>query len=359
MKYVIQLIVLAMIFAGCGSSSSSSSNTPPVANAGPDQNVTVGDTVTFDGSGSIDKDGTIVSWVWDENGTEIGTGETFTKSDFTAGTHTVVLTVTDDKNATGSDEVVITVNAPGNLVPVATPQSVTTMEDTALSIILSGTDPESQPLTYAIDSNASNGTLSITDNNVTYTPNANFNGSDSFTFTVNDGNFTSAAATVDINVTAAPDVLKTGQTTIYNSGDDGFYQKGVARSYTDNGDDTVTDNVTGLMWQNDSDVNNVTRPWDANATRVSAVAECTTHTTGGYNDWRLPTRAELVSISDFGKVGPAIDPVFTWIVTDTSYWSATETAGKPTEAWSVNSYYGGEYSVPKTTDNFIRCVRTK
>ncbi len=198
-------------------------NLDPVADAGPDQNVTVGDTVTFDGSGSTDSDGSIVSWVWDENGTEIGTGETFTKSDFTAGSHTVVLTVTDDMNATDSDQVVITVNAPANLVPVATPQSVSTVEDTALTIILSGTDPEGQPLTYAIDTNASNGTLSITDNNVTYTPNANFNGLDSFTFTVNDGTYDSAAATVDINVTAAPDVLKTGQTSIFNSGDDGFY----------------------------------------------------------------------------------------------------------------------------------------
>jgi len=44
---------------------------------------------------------------------------------------------------------------------------------------------------------------------------------------------------------------KTGQTTIYRTGDDGYYQKGIARSYTDNHDGTVTDNVTGLMWAKD------------------------------------------------------------------------------------------------------------
>ncbi len=73
------------------------------------------------------------------------------------------------------------------------------------------------------------------------------------------------------------------------------------------------------------------------------------HTTGGYNDWRLPTRAELVSISDFGLVGPAIDPVFVYTVINTGYWSATETAGVAAEAWSVNSYYGGEYSSPQNS----------
>jgi hypothetical protein len=48
-------------------------------------------------------------------------------------------------------------------------------------------------------------------------------------------------------------VLKTGQTTAYGTGSDGDLQKGTARSYTDNGDGTITDNVTGLMWEKKSD----------------------------------------------------------------------------------------------------------
>src|SRR5262249_20870553 len=43
--------------------------------------------------------------------------------------------------------------------------------------------------------------------------------------------------------------LKTGQTTSYTAGDDGAVQKGDARAYTDNGDGTITDNRTGLMWE--------------------------------------------------------------------------------------------------------------
>ncbi len=87
-----------------------------------------------------------------------------------------------------------------NQTPTATPQSVATNEDTALPITLTGSDPESQPLTYAIASGPANGALSGTAPNVTYTPNANFNGADSFTFTVNDGTNTSTAATVSITV---------------------------------------------------------------------------------------------------------------------------------------------------------------
>jgi hypothetical protein len=46
-------------------------------------------------------------------------------------------------------------------------------------------------------------------------------------------------------------LLRTGQTFSYRSGDDGYYEKGMAISYTDNGDGTVTDNATGLMWAKD------------------------------------------------------------------------------------------------------------
>ena len=52
-------------------------------------------------------------------------------------------------------------------------------------------------------------------------------------------------------LTSRMGVVKTGQTTVYNAGDDGTYQKGLAFDYTDNGDGTVSDNNTGLMWAQD------------------------------------------------------------------------------------------------------------
>ncbi len=88
--------------------------------------------------------------------------------------------------------------------PVAIAQSVTVAEDEAVNITLAGTDPEGGPLTFA-RGNPSNGVLSGTAPNLLYTPNANFNGTDSFTFTVSDGLSDSAPATVTITVTPVND----------------------------------------------------------------------------------------------------------------------------------------------------------
>lgn len=94
-----------------------------------------------------------------------------------------------------------------NSPPVATAQSVTLDEDDSQVITLAGTDANGDPLTFAIATNPTNGTLSaVTGATVTYTPTANYNGTDSFTFTANDGLATSAAATVSITVNAVNDV---------------------------------------------------------------------------------------------------------------------------------------------------------
>jgi hypothetical protein len=121
-----------------------------------------------------------------------------------AGTYVLQLTASDSA-LQGSDTVQVTVQ-PAVVVnnpPTANSQSVSTAEDTALPITLTGTDPDGDALTFAIATVPTNGTLSGTAPNVTYTPNASFNGADSFTFTVNDGTVDSAAATISITVTAA------------------------------------------------------------------------------------------------------------------------------------------------------------
>ncbi len=86
-------------------------------------------------------------------------------------------------------------------MPVANGQSVTTTEDVAKAITLTGSDVEGSTLTYAIVTPPTNGSLSaVSGSGVTYTPNTNYNGSDSFTFTVSDGGLTSVSATVSITV---------------------------------------------------------------------------------------------------------------------------------------------------------------
>ncbi len=81
----------------------------PIANAGPDQSAYVGDTVNFNGSGSSDPDGTIVSYAWDFGDNVTGTGVTTSHIYTAIGTYTVNLTVTDNNGAVSSDTVIVSV----------------------------------------------------------------------------------------------------------------------------------------------------------------------------------------------------------------------------------------------------------
>ena len=84
-------------------------NDPPVANAGKDTSVIPGDTIHFDASGSFDKDGNITSYLWREGGSILSTERIFDRKMLGVGVHTITLTVTDDQNATDTDEKVVTI----------------------------------------------------------------------------------------------------------------------------------------------------------------------------------------------------------------------------------------------------------
>ena len=101
---------------------------------------------------------------------------------------------------------IIRAGAAPNQVPVAHAQSLTVAEDGAVNVILTGSDAESAPLTYAVLSQPGHGTLTGTTPNLIYAPAANFNGADSFTFKVNDGQADSTTATISIAVTPVNDV---------------------------------------------------------------------------------------------------------------------------------------------------------
>lgn len=98
----------------------------------------------------------------------------------------------------------LTIN-PVNDAPVANNQALTTPEDTALPITLTGNDVDGNPLTYTIVSPPTHGNLSGAGASITYTPALNYSGPDNFTFTVNDGLVTSNLATISIAVTAVND----------------------------------------------------------------------------------------------------------------------------------------------------------
>jgi len=87
------------------------SNKSPIADAGPDQSVFVNRIVYFDGSGSRDPDGSIVSYSWTFGDGDSASGVTISHVYTSAGTYTVTLTVTDNAGATDSDTSTITVEA--------------------------------------------------------------------------------------------------------------------------------------------------------------------------------------------------------------------------------------------------------
>src|SRR5436190_14118478 len=92
-----------------------------------------------------------------------------------------------------------------NDAPVAVNDSYNTAEDTSVTfaapgVLVNDTDVDSASLTAILVSGPANGTLGFNaDGSVTYTPNANFNGSDSFTYKANDGTADSNVATVTID----------------------------------------------------------------------------------------------------------------------------------------------------------------
>ena len=82
-------------------------------------------------------------------------------------------------------------------------------------------------------------------------------------------------------------------------GQDGHYA-GNAPSYTDNGDGTISDNVTGLMWQKTPDFNgDGVIDADDKKGLSDALADAEGFSLAGYDDWRLPTIKELYSLMDF------------------------------------------------------------
>ncbi|GAA5511055.1 hypothetical protein Rcae01_06568 [Novipirellula caenicola] len=155
---------------------------------------------------------------------------------------TITVTANDGNGGTVSTSFLLSVT-PVNDAPVANAQSVTTAEDTAKVIVLGASDIDGDTLTYSIVSGPTNGTVTIAGNVATYTPNANYFGSDSFSFKVNDGTVDSADAVVSIEVTPVNDAPVAEEDAITTTEDTTFPASGtfnVLANDTDAEDGTPT-----------------------------------------------------------------------------------------------------------------------
>ncbi len=145
------------------------------------------------------------------NGTvvlNVATGSfTYTPNANYNGSDSFVVTISDGKGGTTTSTITIGV-APVNDVPVSSNLNLATPEDTPVSGQVSTSDLEGDNLGFSVSGNPANGSVVInaTTGSFTYTPNANYNGSDSFVVTISDGKGGSTTSTITIGVTPVNDL---------------------------------------------------------------------------------------------------------------------------------------------------------
>jgi hypothetical protein len=123
-----------------------------------------------------------------------------------------------------------------------------------------------------------------------------------------------------------------------------------SRRFVDNGDDTVTDTASGLMWTKATVAKN--------QTYAQATAAAEQLDVAGHKDWRLPTVEELFLLADRTRISPAID---TDAFPDTAndwYWTSTDSAWAPSCAWIVLFHLGYASSLPRSYRACVRAVRS-
>ncbi|WP_193747488.1 retention module-containing protein, partial [Cellvibrio sp. OA-2007] len=129
---------------------------------------------------------------------------TYTPNNNFNGSDSFVVTISDGNGGTTTSLVNIGVT-PVNDAPSASNQNLTTPEDTPISGAISASDPDGDTLTYSVSGTPAHGNvvLNLATGGFTYTPNAAYNGSDSFVVTISDGQGGTTTSTVNIGVTPA------------------------------------------------------------------------------------------------------------------------------------------------------------
>ena len=168
----------------------------------------------------------------------------------------------------------------------------------------------------------------------------------------------------------------TGEYVPFAPNDDGMVEAGVPLTYPrmrDNGNGTVTDTMTGLIWMKQADCINTSWTGALQAVAGLASGQCGLSDGSKPGDWRMPNRKEMQSLSDRGmnnhadywdtlftsKTGtiPSQPPVFTHFIQFQYYWTSTTDAANTSEAWTVFSCDYGVYDIAKSNLGYTLAVR--
>ncbi len=123
----------------------------------------------------------------------------------------------------------------------------------------------------------------------------------------------------------------------------------VSNHFTDNGNGTITDNLTQLIWQKVPNTNLLT--WE------NAIAYSENLSLANATDWRLPNIKELQSLNDETKSNPSVNTTFFETIGTKNYWSSTSLPNQISESWYWNTQFGITTYALKTATNYVICVK--
>jgi len=113
----------------------------------------------------------------------------------------------------------------------------------------------------------------------------------------------------------------------------------------------VQDPRTNLMWEDTPHVR------EAKIRQPRSVIYCKELRVGGFEDWRLPTIKELLTIVDYTRISPAILRAFSYVEDESFYWTKTHVADEDDAFWGVNFKRGYSSKASEYYDRYVRCVR--
>ena len=115
--------------------------------------------------------------------------------------------------------------------------------------------------------------------------------------------------------------------------------------------DIIKDPKKGLMWEDTIHAEEI------KVNFKEAIQYCKDLRLGKFDDWRVPTLFELLSIVDFKHYKPAIKKPFKYVEDAGSYWTGTLYVGDKNERWVVSFKDGSTSDADESYERYVRCVR--